>query len=407
MTTHGKRGDLTEPKERSAVGQDHHAFAAKDQALSAGEGLDAGNRSAASLPRSSSALGLLAGAGLLLFSGSPVAAAEGEKTCPDFPPPTVTLDYGSRYDTASADRSSLDEQSDADVDAALKDADDFIRQVTGLANDAVANPGVAAANAVCVINGIHAWAAADAFGSLETENAKMTYSARVGGIASAYRQVRDMEDGLGDEKAVIEAWLKKNGDFLIAYWDNDAPPKARLGNLRLWAAYAVTEIALIAKNQDYINWAFSSHRAVLATVAEDGSMPYEMRRGKFALHYQLHALAPLTASAALICHHDYSYSAEEEAVIMRAVAFALAAIDDPGKAAAIAGVQQSVSAGLDNQEPFTIAWLEAYLSLVSDGDIDRALQPLRPLSNSKLGGDLTLLYRNNPAMQPGCFKKLE
>lgn len=348
---------------------------------------------------------LLAGTSFLALAGSPALAQEGEKACPDFPPPTVTLDYGSRYDESSADRSELDEESDAAVDAALKDADDFIREIAVLANDAQANPGVAAANAACVINGVHAWAAADAFGKLESDNAKMTYAARVGGIASAYRQVRDLADGLTEEKATIEAWLKKNGDFLIAYWDNDAPPKAKLGNLRLWAAYAVTEIALIVKSQDYINWAFASHRAVLATVAEDGSMPYEMRRGKYALHYQLHALAPLSASAALICHNDYSYTPDEEAVIENAVGFALAGIEDPSKVAEIAGVHQSVPQGLSEQEPFTIAWLEAYLSLVSDGDLDRKLAPLRPLSNSKLGGDLTLLYRNNPAMQPGCFGK--
>ncbi len=346
---------------------------------------------------------LLAGASFLALAGSPALAQEEDEACPAFPPPTVTLDYGSRYDEGSADRSTLDEDSDAAVDAALKDADDFIREITGLANDARANPAVAPFNAACVINGVHAWAAADAFGKLQTENAKMTYAARVGGIASAYRQVRDLADGLTDEKAAIEAWLKKNGDFLIAYWDNDAPPKAKLGNLRLWAAYAVTEIALIVKSQDYINWAFASHRAVLETVAEDGSMPYEMRRGKYALHYQLHALAPLTASAALICHNDYSYTPDEEAVITKAVGFALAGIEDPSKVAEIAGVHQSVPQGLSEQEPFTIAWLEAYLSLDSDGDLDRKLAPLRPLSNSKLGGDLTLLYRNNPAMQPGCF----
>ncbi|MAM10549.1 MAG: hypothetical protein CML23_08830, partial [Rhizobiaceae bacterium] len=170
---------------------------------------------------------LLAGASFLALIGSPTLAQEGEKACPAFPPPTVTLDYGSRYDEGSADSSTLDDESDAAVDAALKDADDFIRQITGLANDARANPGVAAANADCVINGIHDWAAADAFGELQTENAKMTYAARVGGIAGAYRQVRDLADGLTDEKAAIEAWLTKNGDFMIAYWDNDAPPKAK------------------------------------------------------------------------------------------------------------------------------------------------------------------------------------
>ncbi|WP_158498631.1 hypothetical protein [Martelella endophytica] len=40
---------------------------------------------------------------------------------------------------------------------------------------------------------------------------------------------------------------------------------------------------------------------------------------------------------------------------------------------------------------------------MTDGNLDRDLAPRRPLVNSKLGGDLTLIYRNNPRMQPGCF----
>ncbi|AJY46339.1 alginate lyase family protein [Martelella endophytica] len=96
------------------------------------------------------------------------------------------------------------------------------------------------------------------------------------------------------------------------YWDNEAPPMARLGNLRLWAAYAVTEAGLILDRQDFIDWALESQRAVLSTEEADGSLPYEMRRGAYALHYQLHALAPLAASAALLCHAGQGYSEAEQ-----------------------------------------------------------------------------------------------
>ncbi|WP_152534405.1 alginate lyase family protein [Martelella sp. AD-3] len=346
----------------------------------------------------------LAGAATILAAAAePPAPDADSEACPVFPAPTVTLDYGSRYEESGSDRSELDAAGNAEVDLALKDADEFIRQLDGLANDALVNPVLAKTRADCVISGIAAWANAGAFSALETENAKMTYASRVGGIASAYRQVRDKTEDLAEQKTAIEAWLRKNADFLTEYWSNDAPPKAKMGNLRLWAAFAVTEAALILREPDYINWALDSQRTILATVDENGSMPYEMRRGAYALHYQLHALAPLTASAALICHNDYSYTEDEQAAIEKAVAFALEGIADPAAVALIAGKPQTVKQGLNDQEPFSIAFLEAYLSLESDAALDRKLAPLRPLSNSKLGGDLTLLYRNNPAMQPGCF----
>ncbi|MBB4121420.1 alginate lyase family protein [Martelella radicis] len=347
---------------------------------------------------------LLAGAAVILGAAAepPAPDADGE-ACPAFPPPTVTLDYGSRYEESSSDRSELDAAGNAEVDQALKDADEFIRLLDGLANDVLVNPVLARTRADCVISGIADWANAGAFSALETENARMTYASRVGGIASAYRQVRDKTENLSEEKTAIEAWLRKNADFLTDYWSNDAPPKAKMGNLRLWAAYAVTEVALIVREPEYINWALDSHRTILATEDENGSLPYEMRRGAYALHYQLHALAPLVASAALICHNDYAYSKEEQAAIENAVTFALDGIADPNEVALIAGKPQTVKQGLNDQEPFSIAFLEAYLSLVTDATLDRKLAPLRPLSNSKLGGDLTLIFRNNPAMQPGCF----
>nr|WP_272212214.1 alginate lyase family protein [Marinicella sp. W31]MDC2878126.1 alginate lyase family protein [Marinicella sp. W31] len=252
---------------------------------------------------------LVAGvASFLCASAQAQATKSDDSLCPAFPAPTVTLDYGSRYEESSRDRSELDTESNAYVDEALKDADSFIRLLDGLANEVQASPVLARERADCIISGIFDWAKAGAFSQLETDNAKMTYASRVAGIASAYRQVRGSADDRAEEKAVIERWIRQNAEFLINFWNGDAPPKAKMGNLRLWAAYAVTEAALILREPEFVNWAMESHRTVLATEAADGSLPYEMRRGTYALHYQIHALAPLTASVALLCHNDYSYS---------------------------------------------------------------------------------------------------
>ncbi|TPW27666.1 alginate lyase [Martelella alba] len=327
----------------------------------------------------------------------------GSPACPAFPEPTVILDYGSRYAADSEDRSDLDAKADEAVTKALADADNFVRQLADLSNAAMINPAIAAENAGCVIDGIYDWATAGAFSQLDTENAELTYPSRLAGVAAAYRQVRPLVTDRAAEKSTIETWLQTNAEAMIRYWNDDAPPRARVSNLRAWAAFAVTEAGLLLDEPDFLDWASDSQSLILDTQLEDGSLPVEMRRGKYALHYQLHALAPLTVSRLLLCQAGHFASADDIARLRKGVEFALDGISDPERIAQIAGKQQSLPSGLVNQQKFEIAFLEAYLSLIDDVPLDLKLRPLRPLSNSKLGGDLTMLYRFSGVSASSCI----
>ncbi|WP_176086574.1 alginate lyase family protein [Martelella sp. HB161492] len=333
---------------------------------------------------------------------APDASGPESQGCPVFPDPTVRLDYGSRYEADSQDRSDLNAEADAAVTKALEDADNFVRQLAELSNAAVINPDVAADNAGCVIDAVYAWASAGAFSELDSANAEMTYPSRLGGIAAAYRQVMSLVPGRQDEKQAIGAWLRTNASAMIRYWNDDAPPLARVSNLRAWAAFAVTEVGLILDEPGFLDWSADSQSQILDTQSDDGSLPVEMRRGKYALHYQLHALAPLTVSRLLLCQAGRMDSADHMARLRKGVEFALAGIDDPASVEQITGDRQSLPRGLVNQQKFEIAFLEAYLSLFNDVPLDLSLRPLRPLSNSKLGGDLTMLYRFSKVSAADC-----
>jgi poly(beta-D-mannuronate) lyase len=340
-----------------------------------------------------------------LILGSPGAvtgALAEEFSCPEFPKPSVVLEFGSRYKDESKSRSEKDKNSDEEVTKALKPSDDFVQDVTKISNRALEDPELRDVVTECVIGAVHDWAEADAFSDMRTMNARISYPARVAGIAVAYKQVRPFAEDYAEEREEIESWLGRRADEIVEFWNNDAPPLASQANLRAWAALATTQIGLILDEPSYLDWSLLSMRIILDTQDEDGSLPLEMRRGKWGLHYQLHAMAPMTVSTALLCQAGYRNPEAYEERLDEAVAFSLKAIGDPGIAEEITGKEQTVEAGLDNQKTFAIAWLEAYQNFNFDPEFDKELQDFRPMNNSKLGGDLTLLYRNNSDRPLGC-----
>ncbi|MCK7614156.1 alginate lyase family protein [Roseibium sediminicola] len=326
-------------------------------------------------------------------------------TCPEFPAPTVSLEFGSRYKDDSKTRSEKDVRSDAEVTAALKPSDDFVRQLTEVSNMALEDPELTEAATHCVVEGVRAWAEADAFSDMRTITAKISYPARVGGIAVAYRQVRPFADAMADDRQLIESWLRVRADEIVEFWDTDAPTKAKQANLRAWAALAITQIGLILDEPAYLDWGLLSQRIILDTEDPDGSLPLEMRRGKWGLHYQLHAMAPMSVTTALLCQAGYRNSPYYETLLEKAVRFSLKGIEDPGIVEAINGKKQTVEPGLDNQKTFVLAWLEAYLNFNYDPGLDERLATFRPLNNSKLGGNLTLLFRDNLDRPLGCRER--
>ena len=302
--------------------------------------------------------------GLTLLA-APLAAEEPD--CPPGTDPVVTLGFGSRYTDDSANRSDFDEDSDRAVTAALKPIDDFINDLARLTDrlhDPETEAEVTQEAAECVIALIQPWAEADALSDLKTQGANLSAPSRAGGIAFAYGAAIAARPELASDE--IEDWLAARARQAMTFFDTQAPPRASQNNLRAWAGLAVTRIGLILDDPVLIDWGAGSAELVACTAAPDGSLPNEMWRGRLALHYQLHAVAPLVTTAALLPDRDLF--AICDAAIPRIVRFTLVGLDDPTPVEKITGKAQSVG-GAKKPRDFELAWVPAFLRFNPDPEL--------------------------------------
>jgi len=326
---------------------------------------------------------------LLLASGQAAFA------CDPAPEPVISLSYGSRYEDDSKTRSKIDAKADADVDDAVRPVDDFLRALTTQANS-LADPATdAAAVADCLIAQLGTWAEAGALSDLQSETSNLTVGSRLAGFGLVMLQVAPHATRPEDTAVVLD-WLTGLMRAQQRFWEAEAPNGARRGNLRAWAALGGSTLAALTDDPALRAWAAWSASYVLCTAEADGSLPQEMSRGKFALKYQLHAIAPLVVSVVLLDRQGVSLTSICDQALARSIGFALADIDNGTASEAITGKRQSFFDGTDELEPFHLAWLEAWLLLAPAADrpgLEAVADSYRPLTYSKLGGNQTLLWR--------------
>ena len=336
----------------------------------------------------------IAGAGLLLTLASPVLAQSDTETCATAPEPVVSLGFGSRYTAESKSRSDIDSESNAEVNAALGPIDDFLRDLTRVANDVTKGEGDQAAAADCVVAQMLTWAKADAFSELETITANFSIGARLAGFAMVYRQVAPFASDPQARQA-IEDWLGKRTNEQMTFWEEDATSGSKTGNLRAWATLAINLVGQIRNDPVALRWSAWSATYIQCQAQADGSLPQEMRRGKYALHYQLHAVAPLVVTTLLLEQQGLSIRGVCDNALDRIVRFTIDDLATGAASTAISGEPQTLFDGTDELQSYQMAWLEAYLVLSPDPALDAYADTFRPLSHSKLGGDQALLWADN------------
>jgi poly(beta-D-mannuronate) lyase len=337
------------------------------------------------------------------------ADAAEEPTCFDATAPVIKLSYPSRYAEGSENRADFDEAANAAVDAALEPVDDFIIDLAKTANLAIgADPENAPFFADCVLGHLASWADAGALSQLDSQGAKLSVPGRIAGIAIAYAQVRALLPD-DDRNAAIETWLADRIAQTQLFFDTDAPPRASENNLRAWAGLAATQVGLLRADDAMVKWGADSIRLVACTANADGSLPNEMWRGKLALHYQIHAISPLVYTAALLANAGQTAEGVPETsgdttppeslfevcdqAIIRAAQFTVAAAKDPKIVETITGERQSFKPGPDDLKSFEFAWITAFLHSNDDPQIAAFGAQFDDLSNSKLGGKQSLIWK--------------
>lgn len=325
-----------------------------------------------------------------------MGAAPAWADCARAPGPVIELDFDSRYSDSSDTRSELDLESAAEAEEALAPIDDFLRDLVEEANSALKAGPEGAGPADCVLSRVSDWARADALSDLGSETANLTIGSRLAGFALVLMQVAPHATNNTDREEV-EAWLSRRVAEQMRFWEEDAPPGARQGNLRAWAALAASATSATTGDPVPRAWATWSTSYVLCTADEDGSLPQEMRRGRLALQYQLHATAPLVLTTLLLERQGISLSGSCQGALDRVVGFVLDDVQTGQRTQAITGEVQSFFDGSDTIEEFHLAWLEAYLNLGGawSDEANALADEHRPLSYSKLGGNQTLLWQRS------------
>lgn len=313
--------------------------------------------------------------------------------CPAAPTPIYSLDYGSRYSESSSNRAVIDAGANQEVDEALAPVDDFLRSLADQA-DKVHEAGADQRGiADCVLSQIAVWAQANALTDLKSSTANLTIGSRIASIGMVVLQVMPFRSS-DLQLAAIRPWMQELMTRQMVFWEASAPDGAKQGNLRAWAALAGSATSTILEDPVIRGWSAWSTTYVLCTASSDGSLPQEMSRGKYALHYQLHAIAPLTVSTALLSAKGIDLSDRCNGALKRVVDFAVEDLNDGRNSTRITGKTQSFFDGSDQLKGFNLAWLEAYLTIHYDPKLISLAERYRPLSYSKLGGNQTLMWAN-------------
>lgn len=317
-----------------------------------------------------------------------VAAAD----CAAFAPPVLDLAFASRYAAGDATRSEIDPKRAAEAEAALEPLDAFVSDMTARTDKALENSDSDAA--ACVLTELAHWARADALSDLGTQTVELTIGSRLAALALVAGQVGP--SGQSEDFGVVSEWLKRRMDAQMTFWET-APKGAAQGNLRAWAALAGASVALVTGDPVMRGWAAWSVTYVACTANADGSLPQEMGRGELALHYQVHAVGPLTVTAALLEQQGVSVTSKCNRALDRIVDFTVNDLASGGaQSAALSGVPQTLDKGLEGLKDFQLAWAEAWLRLRRNDSLLAVVTPRRPLKYSKLGGNQTRIWQPAP-----------
>lgn len=320
------------------------------------------------------------------------ARAQDPATCGAAPDPVISLSFVSRYAEGDENRTTIDPAREAEAEVALAPLDRFIDALAdrtkSLYSGRVRDRQAAAD---CILDQLGHWAEADALSDLGTETVRLTIGSRYAAFALILWQTLPYAPD-HPRRAAILAWLDRRMEAQMAFWP-EAPRGARTGNLRAWAGLAAAALSVQTGQTELRDWADAAITEVLCSANPDGSLPQEMSRGEFALHYQLHAIAPLVTATVLLERQGIRASRHCDGALHRIVGFAVADLSDGARTKAITGVEQSLFNGSEQLTVFQLAWIEQYQILRKSDTLEALAKDLRPLIYTKLGGDQTALWR--------------
>jgi poly(beta-D-mannuronate) lyase len=203
------------------------------------------------------------------------------------------------------------------------------------------------------------------------------------GLAVAYLKV--MPAAQPDQRERIGAWLKAVTVQSLAYWDN--PRKSR-NNHYYWTGVGVMATAVATGDTQVLARARMMYREGVDDIAEDGSLPLEMKRAGRAFHYHDYALQPLVMMAEMAGRIGEDWYAYRDWRIDRLADRVAAGYRDSSWFAAKSGSPQAAE---DVKPSIDTGWVEFYRLRAPRPARFDDLHKAGPYDNPRSGGDLSLM----------------
>jgi poly(beta-D-mannuronate) lyase len=238
--------------------------------------------------------------------------------CPAPPPAQRDIVADGYYDDPPVN-SHIDLAKHAAYEAAVKPLEDYLGSVARMASSG---------DKACTLRWLVTWAEGDAMlGKIAKEQAHYERKWVLSGLALSYAKVRD--GASRDQKAAIDNWLLALADGVRRHSD---AYKGTRNNHYYWEGLAVAATGAVTGNAKDLEWGRKVFHDAENDIADDGTLPLEMKRGSRALHYHLFAAEPLVMLESILDEHS--------AKLGKLIAFCIAGSADLDMVAKRAGVPQ-------------------------------------------------------------------
>lgn len=316
-------------------------------------------------------------------------------TCEAPPEPyTGTLDFPSKYEGSGKARDQLNEQANAEYQERSQPINQMEKGINKMVDEYMhtGNPDTLK----CVIGWYGKWA--DAGGLLGPSSSYSGKAMRKWSLASLSGAFLHLQFSRSQPLAAypqqaeqIKAWLGRIGDKVLTEWDLGEPQK-KINNHFYWAAWAIMATGVVENRRDEFDWAVKVYRIFSEQVDADGYLPNELARQTRALGYHNFALTPVAMIAAFGKANGVDLASEGHGALTRLAQRTLQGIDDPRIFEAKSGGYTQVLDDVAKQRT-ELAWLEPYCWTVGcQGAIAQKADSLRPMKNTRLGGDVTTVF---------------
>ncbi len=310
-------------------------------------------------------------------------------SCAQPPAPMEDLHMESFYEREDGSFSVIDPTAHAAYKKASKPASVFEIGMASMANRYVRSNPPRKDMAVCVLDWLTIWAEGNALLGDVNKNGEYTRKWLLGSIATAWMQIRHEPSLDPVKQKTVISWIRKVAKAAKADFSRDEQLPSRQNNHLYWAAWGVGAAGMAIDDAEMFAWAISKARLGINNIRADGVLPLELARGQRAYLYHLFAAMPLFMLANAAQKNGIDLFQQNDHALRRLAELCLKNLGRARDFQQMTGKKQDLThVGTASD----LGWVEIYRQRYQDPLADTVLKNLRPMKQSRFGGNITLLY---------------